>query len=153
MESAASQAHKLYCIDIFHDTSKIIFYIDRKKSPISISAKLFLYTTEEQAIQHHWSLPSYHHSETSLRWIWSGLIANLHKPEIIIANSIEDNVASLIWKQQILKIKDMIRWSTDHHKKWQWWRGFTLWQNNISVSPWRFFCTLLLFELYLSDMF
>ena len=36
-ESAASQAHKLYFIDLFHDVAKIIFYIGRKKSLISIS--------------------------------------------------------------------------------------------------------------------
>ena len=35
-ESAASQAHKLYCIDIFRDAAKIMFYIGKKKSPISI---------------------------------------------------------------------------------------------------------------------
>jgi hypothetical protein len=36
-ESAASQAHKLYYIDLFRDAAKIIFYIDRKKSPTFIS--------------------------------------------------------------------------------------------------------------------
>jgi len=36
-ENAMSQAHKLYFIDIFRDVTKIIFYIGRKKSPISIS--------------------------------------------------------------------------------------------------------------------
>ena len=36
-ESVASQAHKLYFIDIFHDVAKIMFYIGWKKSQISIS--------------------------------------------------------------------------------------------------------------------
>ena len=36
-ECAASQAHKLYFIDLSRDAAKIMFYIDRKKSPISIS--------------------------------------------------------------------------------------------------------------------
>ena len=31
-ESAASQAHKLYFIDLFRDVAKIMFYIGRKKS-------------------------------------------------------------------------------------------------------------------------
>jgi hypothetical protein len=37
MESAASQAHKLYCIDIFRDASKIMFYIGRNRYPFEQS--------------------------------------------------------------------------------------------------------------------
>ena len=36
-ENATSQAHKLYFIDLFRDVAKIMFYIGRKKSPISIA--------------------------------------------------------------------------------------------------------------------